>query len=139
MEKYLVEFFDRLENEGWDLGIEYLERQHTQTNNYIKQLISLYWKAYDFMIGEDYDDGLCFELRELAVNKIVDYFTLFWANKLIKLGYRPISVEQYKKGDITIFIDILNRDVMKVNMDNEPIALTIEEMKICLEMLKGEL
>ena len=58
---------------GWDYAIEELKKE---TYHYdILFLCKIYWKGYEtvgYKQSLDPDDGLCFAIREFAVNKILE-------------------------------------------------------------------
>ena len=63
------------ENRGWDTFIEELKK--TTKSKYLRDLCNLYWSAYNFYDGEDEDSGLCYEIRNLAIENILKTFE-YW-------------------------------------------------------------
>lgn len=59
-------FMLKLEN-GWDNGVEWYGKNIGE-NKYTK----LYWLAYNYMIDNDCDEGLCFAMREYAIKKLIE-------------------------------------------------------------------
>lgn len=56
---------------GWDFAIEKLEKQFKRGD--INLLCCIYWTAYqstDFKISSDPDYGLCFTIRQFAIDQI---------------------------------------------------------------------
>lgn len=62
----LDKFIKELEN-GWDYGVEWFESTFGK-NKYTE----LYWSAYDYCKGGDYDGGICFKMRECAIEELTE-------------------------------------------------------------------
>lgn len=68
------EFIDIASEEGWDRAIEQCSIETNDRN--LKALWSIYYTAYstaDYLETADPDIGLCYEIREFAMNKIKEY------------------------------------------------------------------
>lgn len=55
---------------GWDYAIEQLAKNNQDKR--LRDLIDIYYMGYKHMINDDPDDGLCFELRQFAVQQILN-------------------------------------------------------------------
>ena len=69
-----TEFIDIMSECGWDTAIKELEKETDNLD--IKVLCEIYWKAYEteiFQISKDCDCGVCYDIREFAINKIIDF------------------------------------------------------------------
>ena len=66
-------------NDNWfdvmfDEAVEELEKETEDLD--VKVLCEIYWKAYEteiFQISKDCDCGVCYDIREFAINKIIDF------------------------------------------------------------------
>lgn len=70
------EFIDIASEEGWDRAVEQCNIEVDDPN--IKALCSIYYKGYstnDYQETADPDVGLCYEIREFAMNKIKEYLS----------------------------------------------------------------
>ena len=67
------EFIDIASEEGWDRAVDQCNIEVDDPN--IKALCSVYYKGYltdDYKQTTDPDVGLCYDIREFAVNKIIE-------------------------------------------------------------------
>lgn len=58
----MEEFKKQLE-QGWDTAVEWYEK-----NNGQNFWTNLYWYAYKYAIDNDIDGGVCFRMRQDAIN-----------------------------------------------------------------------
>lgn len=64
-------FIDIASEEGWDRAVDQCNIETDDRN--LKVLCSIYYKAYltdDYQETADPDVGLCYDIREFAMNKI---------------------------------------------------------------------
>lgn len=64
-------FIDIASEEGWDRAVDQCNIETNDRN--LKVLCSIYYKAYltdDYQETADPDVGLCYDIREFAMNKI---------------------------------------------------------------------
>ena len=69
-----TEFIDIMSEDGWDTAIEELEKETDDLD--VKVLCEIYWESYEteiFQISKDCDCGVCYDIREFAINKIIDF------------------------------------------------------------------
>ena len=70
-----AEFMRRLETEGWDSTIDDLSfMAMCDGDKNIEALCEIYQQAYrtdDYQKTNDPDNGLCYKIREFAVDKII--------------------------------------------------------------------
>ena len=55
---------------GWDYAIEKVVREQPHPRIKLRDLTDIYYMGYKHMVNDDPDDGLCFELRQFAVQQI---------------------------------------------------------------------
>ena len=71
-----AEFMRRLETEGWDSTIDDLSfMAMCDGDKNIEALCEIYQKAYrtdDYQKTHDPDNGLCYKIREFAVDRIIE-------------------------------------------------------------------
>lgn len=57
---------------GWDYAIEKVVREQPHPRTKLRDLTDIYYMGYKHMVNDDPDDGLCFELRQFAVQQILN-------------------------------------------------------------------
>ncbi len=66
------ERFEEYLDIGWDYAIEKVVREQPYPRNKLRDLTDIYYMGYKHMVNDDPDDGLCFELRQFAVQQILN-------------------------------------------------------------------
>ena len=66
------ERFEKYLEIGWDYAIEKVVREQPHPRNKLRDLTDIYYTGYKHMVNDDPDDGLCFELRQFAVQQILN-------------------------------------------------------------------
>ena len=64
------ERFEKYLDIGWDYAIEKVVREQPHPRTKLRDLTDVYYMGYKHMVNNDPDDGLCFELRQFAVQQI---------------------------------------------------------------------
>lgn len=71
-----TEFINKLETEGWDSAVGSLSfMAMCDGDKNIEALCEIYQKAYrtdDYQKTNDPDNGLCYKIREFAVDRIIE-------------------------------------------------------------------
>lgn len=71
-----AEFMNKLETEGWDFAVGGLSFEAMcDGNKNIEALCEVYQNAYrtdDYQKTNDPDNGLCYKIREFAIDRIIE-------------------------------------------------------------------
>lgn len=64
--------FEKYLDIGWDHAIEQVVREQPYPRLKLRDLTDIYYMGYKHIVNNDPDDGLCFELRQFAVQQILN-------------------------------------------------------------------